>query len=241
MNNGETLAQCLASVRMQSVVAEHIIVDGGSTDSTPEVIESCRSSLGKIIMEPDQGIYDAMNKGIRHATGEIVGILNADDFYPAADVLEKVVAVFSNPAIEACYGDLRYVHPRDTGKIQRYWRSGEFHPDKFYWGWMPPHPTFFVRRAVYEKYGLFRPELGTAADYELMLRLLLKHRIQTVYIPETLVHMRSGGASNRSIYSRLKASRMDREAWKVNDMQPYPWTLLAKPLRKLGQWFIRAR
>jgi glycosyltransferase len=127
----------------------------------------------------------------------------------------------------------------DSFKIVRYWQSGPYNPKKFYHGWMPPHPTFFVRRSVYEKYGLFNIDLGTAADYELMLRFLLKHRTRCTYIPEVLVCMRVGGASNRSLAARLKANRMDRKAWEVNGLRPYPWTIAMKPLRKIPQWWCR--
>ena len=129
----------------------------------------------------------------------------------------------------------------DRIKVVRYWRSGEFDSQKFYWGWMPPHPTFFVRRSVYERYGLFNLAMGTAADYEMMLRLLVKHRISCAYLPEILVQMRTGGASNVSWKSRIEANRMDRKAWEVNGLKPYPWTMMMKPLRKVGQWVARPR
>ena len=165
--------------------------------------------------------------------------------YPVAipddRVLERVAGVFENPSIEACYGDLVYVKAltRDSKQVLRYWKSGPFHPDKFKWGWMPPHPTFFVRRSVYEKYGLFNLDLGSAADYELMLRFLFKHRIKVAYIPEVLVCMRAGGVSNASVKNRVNANLMDRKAWEVNGLKPYPWTLFLKPLRKLPQWFMK--
>ena len=124
-------------------------------------------------------------------------------------------------------------------RIVRYWKSGDYNPQKFYHGWMPPHPTFFVRRAIYEKYGLFNLELSSAADYELMLRFLLKHKITTTYIPEVLVKMRTGGMSNASLKNRFRANRMDRKAWEVNGLKPYPWTLWMKPLRKVGQFFSK--
>ena len=151
-----------------------------------------------------------------------------------------VVKAFSDPEVQACYGDLVYVKRDDISKTVRYWKSGEFKPEKFYHGWMPPHPTFFVRRSVYEQCGLFNLELGSAADYEMMLRLLFKQRIKAVYIPEVLVHMRSGGVSNASVGNRLQANRMDRKAWTVNGLRPYPWTLWAKPIRKLRQWVVGA-
>ena len=162
--------------------------------------------------------------------------MNADDFYAGPGILSRVCNAFENPEIQACYGDLVYVDNQDTGKVVRYWRAGPYDINRFYNGWMPPHPAFFVRRSNYEKYGTFRPELGTAADYELMLRFLLKYQLKVDYIPEVLVHMRTGGVSNRSLLNRIRANRMDRLAWKVNNITPYPWTLIAKPIRKLGQW-----
>lgn len=239
-NAGPTLGDCLESVKAQSVPVEHILVDGGSTDNTLEIARGFDRHLARIISEPDQGIYDAMNKGLRFASGEVVGILNADDFYTSADTLVKVMAVFEDKSVEACYGDLLYVDNGNIDKVIRYWRSGPFNRRKFYWGWMPPHPTFFVRRTVYERYGFFRLDLGSAADYELMLRFLLKYKISVQYIPETLVKMRTGGASNTSLKKRLQANSNDRLAWKINEIKPYPWTLILKPLSKIGQFFTKA-
>lgn len=238
-NAAVTLADCLSSVAGQSSAGvEHIVIDGGSTDETLVVARSFRH-VSLIVSEPDQGIYDAMNKGIRMATGDIIGILNADDFYTSPDVLAKVVAVFEDPAIDGCYGDLVYVDPTNTGKVVRYWRSGAFAPRKLYWGWMlPPHPTFFVRRTVYERFGLFDLNLGAGADYELMLRFLLKNEINVTYIPEVLVKMRTGGIST-SWRNRFQAYRMARKAWRHNGLKPYPWTLWLKPLRKIGQWILK--
>jgi len=254
LNSAFTLSECLQSITSQNYPNEHIIIDGASTDTTLEIVRRI-SPTSRILSEPDKGIYDAMNKGIDLATGEVVGILNADDFYASTHVLEKVARAFEDPAVMTCYGDLEYILPsaeRSGGKaepstsqpvsgfsVYRYWKSGAFSPEKFYWGWMPPHPTFFVRRSIYEKFGKFRPDLGTAADYELMLRFLLKERISSVYIPDVLVRMRAGGASNRSLLSRLRANRMDYKAWKANGLKPYPWTLFCKPLRKISQWFVR--
>ena len=238
-NAGRTLGDCLQSVAHQGVEVEHLIIDGASTDDTLEVVEAHRDALARVISEPDEGIYDAMNKGIALARGEVVGILNADDFFASPEVLRRVMACFEDPSIEACYGDLRYVDFDDPRRTVRFWRSGDFHPERFYWGWMPPHPTFFVRRSVYERYGDFNMALGSAADYEIMLRFLLRHRIHAVYLPKVLVHMRTGGVSNASLGNRLRANRMDRKAWAVNGLKPYPWTLAMKPLRKLGQWVLR--
>jgi glycosyltransferase involved in cell wall biosynthesis len=236
-NSASTIQDCLQSVSSQTCQAQHIMIDGGSTDETLQIVKSY-PHITTLVSEPDNGIYDAMNKGISLATGDIIGILNSDDFYADSNVLEKVTEVFADPDIHSCYADLVYVDPTDPTKITRNWKSGPFNHRNFYWGWMPPHPTFFVRRSVYQKYGLFNLDLGSAADYELMLRFLVKHKITTAYIPEVLVKMRTGGASNASLKKRLLANRMDRKAWEVNRLKPYPWTTYLKPLRKIGQYFV---
>lgn len=235
-NSAATLRDTLESVLAQGGGAEQIVIDGGSRDETLAIVASC-PHIVKWISEPDRGIYDAMNKGIAMASGEVIGILNSDDFYADSRVLDRVAEVFADPRVDSCYGDLKYVHPMDTSRVTRNWKSGAFSRAAFYWGWMPPHPTFFVRRSVYEKFGRFNLELGSAADYELMLRLLVRHRISTVYLPEVLVKMRAGGVSNLSLSNRLKANRMDRRAWSVNGLRPYPWTSVLKPLRKIGQFW----
>jgi glycosyltransferase involved in cell wall biosynthesis len=239
LNRAAMIQGCIESVLGQRVLAEHIVVDGGSTDGTLEVIKGCRTSVARVIPGPDRGVYDAMNKGILAAAGDVIGILNADDFYAHGDVLAKVEEVFNDEAVDSCYGDLVYVDAADTGRVVRSWRAGPYDVNRFYMGWMPPHPTFFVRRAVYEKYGLFNLSLGSSADYELMLRFLVKHRITSRYIPEILVKMRVGGMSNASLANRLRANRMDRFAWRVNGLRPDPWTILLKPISKLHQYWRR--
>lgn len=222
----------------QSVPAEFLVIDGNSSDATRDVIRQSTAEA-RVIQQPPTGIYPAINAGIKATSGDIIGILHADDFYATTDVLGQVAKVFKDPAVSACYGDLCYVDARDTTRIVRYWRSGDYTTERFKNGWMPPHPTFFVRREMYEKHGMYRTDLGTAADYEMMLRLLVKHRIRAAYIPRVLVHMRTGGSSNATLEARIRANRMDRQAWRVNELQPYPWTMIAKPVRKLGQWWSR--
>ena len=237
-NSAATVRDTLNSIANQDYPdIEHIIVDGASKDNTLQIVKEF-PHVSNVLSEKDNGIYDAMNKGIRLASGEIVGILNSDDLYISDEVLSKVASVFEDRSIDAVYGDLQYVQSHDTNAITRTWKAGVFKKKYFYYGWMPPHPTFFVRRRVYEKVGLFNTSLRSAADYELMLRLLLKHGIRVKYIPEVLVKMRTGGMSNASFQNRMKANKEDRLAWKLNDLHPYFFTLYLKPLRKVFQFKI---
>ena len=236
-NSSATIENAILSVASQTYPqVQHIVVDGNSSDETLAIVFRHAHRIDKLISEPDHGIYDAMNKGISLATGDVIGILNSDDFYAHTRVLEKVAGIFEEESIDTCYGDLVYVDPANLERINRYWRSGQHRPGSFYQGWMPPHPTFFVRRRVYEKYGNFNLSLGTAADYELTLRFLLKYGVSTTYIPEVLVHMRSGGASNASLKSRLATIRMANRSWQVNHLKPHPWTLTFRLLSKLVQY-----
>jgi glycosyltransferase involved in cell wall biosynthesis len=236
LNGRRTIGDCIASVQAQNYPVEHIIVDGGSTDGTLDILDTYESGISKVIHGPDRGVYDGMNKGLAIAGGDVVGFLNSDDFYPAPDVIASVAQTFIRENLDSCYGDLIYIRNSEAQEIFRYWKAGDFDRRRFYWGWMPPHPTFFVRRRVYDKLGGFNLALGSAADYELMLRFLLKNRISSTYIPKVLVKMRTGGISNASLSNRIKANRNDRLAWKINGIEPYPFTLILKPLRKLGQF-----
>ena len=235
-NSSATLADTLRSVANQNYKnIEHIIIDGKSRDNTIEIIESF-PHVSKWVSEKDAGLYDAMNKGVQMATGDIIGILNSDDIYAHADVLSNVAKHFANGDVETLYGDLHYVDQTDLSKIVRVWRSGNFKRSNFNFGWMPPHPTFFVRKEVYEKVGLFNLSLKSAADYELMLRILYKYKFDAAYLPEVLVKMRAGGVSNGSLSKRLRANREDRMAWKINELSPYFFTLYLKPIRKVFQF-----
>ena len=216
---------------------EHIVVDGGSLDETMNIIHGF-PHIAKCISEKDNGIYFAMNKGIEMATGDIVGILNADDVYAHSNVLTHVVFMFENQSVDAVYGDLDFVDSKDLSRTTRSWRSGSFSKASFYVGWMPPHPTFFVKRNIYENFGYFNTNLTSAADYELMLRLLLKNEIKPAYLQEVLVKMRQGGKSTGSIKNRLIANREDRLAWRLNELKPHFFTLILKPLRKLNQFIF---
>jgi len=234
-NAAKTISATLSSVASQTYPhIEHIVVDGGSTDGTQEVVKEYQH-VAKFISEPDNGLYDAMNKGLAISTGEIVVILNADDFYAHAGIIDKVVSCFKQQEVDAVYGDLVYVNA-DYTKIIRNWKAGHFHRNKFYQGWMVPHPTFFVKRECYQQLGYFDTSLKYAADYELMLRFMFKHHITNFYLPETLVIMKSGGKSNSSLINRYYINREDRRAWTINHLQPHLFTLILKPLRKLTQY-----
>lgn len=204
-NSAETIADTIRSVAAQTFSSiEYIVVDGGSTDGTLHLVEQFGSIVTKLIHGPDKGIYDAMNKGICAATGDVIGFVNADDFYAAENVLSKVSAVFSDSEVDICYGDLCYVKQWDILSIVRYWRSSPFHPGLFEKGWCPPHPTFFVRRQFYERLGGFDLNFRLAADMELMMRLLEVHRVRARYLPELMIKMRMGGVTNRNLKNIVK-------------------------------------
>ena len=236
MNSSLTIRDTLTSIASQSYPSiQHVIIDGLSNDDTLKIISEF-PHVSTCISEKDGGIYHAMNKGIELANGDIIGILNADDIYAHQHVLKDVMALFEDPSIDAVYGDLDFVDASDLTQIKRSWRSGAFDKKSFYNGWMPPHPTFFVRSDVYRKYGKFNTTLTSAADYELMLRFLLKNEIKPAYLQEVLVKMRQGGKSTGSIINRLIANREDRLAWRLNGLKPRFFTLILKPLRKINQF-----
>lgn len=214
---------------------EHIIIDGGSTDGTVEILKEYAGKI-KYISEPDKGIYDAMNKGVKLATGFAIGTLGAGDFYPNTQVISKVVEGFQKYKTDAIYGDKQYVHPENTEKVVRYWNPGPYNIENWLEGWMPPHQSFYLRKNAFEKYGLYMDEFRTAGDYELMLRMLYKHKLTAHYIHELLVTMLTGGSSTASISHRIKANLEDRKAWKMNNLEPKWYTLYMKPLGKIFQF-----
>ncbi len=237
-NGAATIAECVQSVLAQTYPqVEYIIVDGNSTDKTLEVIAPYRQRVQRLLSEPDTGVYNALNKGIRLATGDIIGILHADDVYSHQQVIAKMVDCFRTHNIDACYADLQYVAKTDPDRVIRQWRASPYTTGKFYQGWMPPHPTLFVARWVYERYGGFNETLRIAADYEFMLRVMEKYQIKTWYLPEVTVKMRVGGLSNRSLRNLLQKTREDYQAWRLNGL-PRKWSTIPwKNLSKIGQFF----
>ncbi len=236
-NSAETLEETIQSVLSQDYQdIEYIIVDGASKDSTMEIVDRYRSSISKIVSERDKGIYDAMNKGVSLATGDVIGILNSDDFYADNKVISDIVRTMQSAKSDACYADLVYVDRVEISKVIRSWKSGEYRHGDFLRGWMPPHPTFFVKRSWYERHGLYSLQLKSAADYELMLRFIHKHGVSMAYLPRVITKMRAGGQSNITLKNRWKANQEDRLAWKMNGLQPGFLTLVRKPLSKLQQY-----
>lgn len=234
-NSVDTVEDTIRSVLAQThAEVEHVIIDGGSTDGTLDVLARYRDRIDTVVSEPDQGIYDAMNKGIRRATGQMVGCLNADDVYADENVLADVATATTRNAYEGVYGDLVYV-PRDNdGKVLRYWKAGEYLPGAFHVGWVPPHPTFFCLRSLFEKFGYYKARYRIAGDFELMLRLIEKHRIRVGYIPRPLARMRVGGRANR-IRGMVRGNREILHAFAINGLRPSLRFFWQKPFVKIGQ------
>jgi glycosyltransferase involved in cell wall biosynthesis len=236
-NAADTIERCIRSVIEQDYPGlEYIIIDGQSTDTTPVIINKHKDNIHITVTQPDSGIYDAMNKGIALATGDIIGMLNADDFFADEQVLKQIAQAFTQSGADVLYGDIDYVDKHD--KIIRKWRSGRYKPGCFSLGWMPPHPSFYARRELFNKYGFYKPEYGSATDYELMVRFIHTHKATVYYINKVLVKMLVGGVSNKSIINRIKAWRNDFKAMKANGIL-FPYiSVILKPFRKITQ-FIR--
>ncbi len=201
------------------------------------IVNQYKDKITTLVSEKDNGLYDALNKGIALATGDIIGILHSDDFYTTNTVIAHIIETITKHNADAAYADLYYVDKNDTNIVFRKWKSGNYKQGLFLNGWMPPHPTFFAKRKCYEEFGSFNLNLVSAADYELLLRFIHKHKIKLAYLPEFIIKMRVGGKSNVSLYNRLRANNEDRKAWKLNGLTPRFYTLYFKPLRKIIQLF----
>lgn len=234
-NSARYLQHCIDSVTMQDYKdIEHIIIDGNSSDGTQSIIKK-NTSISKYISEPDKSLYHAMNKGLKLATGDVVGFLNSDDFYTNNSVIKNLVNAIGDA--QGVYADLCYVNSDNINKITRYWKSGVFRKNSFKYGWMPPHPTVFLRSEVYKKLGVFNLSLGTSADYELLLRVFHKYNYSITYLPELIIKMREGGVSNMSFINRLNAIIQDQKAWRINGLKTPFFLFLLKPIRKIIQYF----
>lgn len=240
-NSRATVAEALASTLAQTHgEVELVVIDGGSTDGTLEVLRSHADRIAVLVSEPDRGIYDALNKGIARASGEVVGFLHADDVFAGPDSLARVAEAFADPAVCAAYGDLQYVRQDDPSRVVRHWASSPFTRRKLAWGWMPPHPTLYVRREWYARIGGFDTRYRIAADYDCILRLFSQPDFIAVHIPEVLVKMRLGGASNRSLKNILRKSREDLDALRRSGVGAFGGVgaLVWKNLQKLTQFSV---
>lgn len=217
---------------------EHVVIDGASCDGTLRVLQAMRSQLAVMLSEPDRGIYDALNKGVTRASGDVIGFLHADDVYASPDVLTHVAQAFADPAVCAVYGDLHYVRKDDMTQVVRVWHSMVFTPQRLAWGWMPPHPTLYVRKQWYERIGGFDTRYRIAADYFSILQMFSQPDFKAVYVPEVFVKMRLGGASNRSLKAVVRKTREDWAALRrarvgaLGGLGALVW----KNLSKLGQF-----
>jgi glycosyltransferase len=240
-NSEKYLADCIDSVQRQSYKnIEHIIVDGNSKDGTVAIIKAYENKIAKWISESDRGMYDAINKGMAMATGDVIGVLNSDDMLFSHDVIGEIVNTFETEKVDSIYGDLHYVDREVTSRVFRTWKGKKYDRNLFKMGWMPGHPTFYIKKSAIDLHGGYENHYFTAADYEFMARYLFKHEISSFYLPKLIVKMRRGGASNKNINGRFRANRRDYLAMKRNAI-PMPFLVsILKPLIKVHQYNLKA-
>ncbi len=237
-NSQRHLEDCIRSVMQQRYPdIEYIIIDGKSTDHTIDIIKKYETGISKWISEKDKGMYDAINKGMAIATGDVIGILNSDDMLASPDIVGVIAEAFIQKNVDSIYGDLEYVDAENTDKIYRIWKGKPYRRSLFTKGWMPAHPTFYFKRELLKKYGGYETHYFSAADYEFMARYLYKYRISSYYIPSLIVKMRRGGQSNSNIRMRLRANRRDYLAMKRNNIPFAFFVSILKPLSKLHQYY----
>lgn len=241
-NSERYLASAMESVLSQTYPdIEYLVIDGNSKDRSVDIIKSFEPRFSgrlQFISEKDDGIYDAMNKGLARATGDVVGFLNSDDVFENREVIQHYADVFSSQDVAAVFADLTYVRPEDLNSIVRRWRSGCLPKSRMLWGWHPAHPTFYVKREIYSRFGTFDTRFRIAADYELMLRFIQKYKISCAYLDRRTVRMRLGGASNASFRNIVKANRESTRSWEYNNLSANPLTIPLKIMRKLAQFSI---
>lgn len=238
--NGERyLEGCILSVLQQDYLnIEYLIIDGGSSDGSLQIAQKYETHLAQLISEPDNGMYDAINKGIKLATGDIIGLLHADDFFADNQVISEIIKRFEETKADAVYGDLDYVDSKSL-QVTRRWRSHQYRHADFKLGWMPAHPSLYIKKHIYDRFGGYSLNFGSAADYELMVRLLFKERIKAFYLPKLMIKMRTGGQSNATFNDRLLALRHDYAAARTNHI-PMAWiAVILKKFRKVKQFFRR--
>jgi len=237
-NNERTITDAIESVLGQTYKnIEYIVIDGNSTDGTVDRIAPYHRNIHHFVSEKDKGIYDAMNKGLALATGDVIGILNSDDVYADNGILEEVMHVFQeDPSMDMVYGDLVYVQPDNLTIVVRNWRSTPYYDRYFEDGHVPPHPSLFLRRSVYQQAGLFNTEMKLAADYELMLRVFKKHKFQSRYLPKLFVKMRLGGSTNKSWKNIILGNQEILKAWKINNLSAPLLLMPYRMIKRLAQF-----
>jgi glycosyltransferase involved in cell wall biosynthesis len=235
-NNEATVAHAINSILSQDYPEiEYVVIDGGSEDATVDIIKSYDKKINRFISESDEGMYDAMNKGLKLATGNIIGLLNSDDFYEHKRVISEVVEQFIPRAVDLIFGDIVFVNPQNLHQVIRYYSSAKFRPELFSWGWIPAHTSCFLKREVYEEYGYFKTNYQLAADYELLLRFIKIHQIFYSYIPEVLVRMRPGGASNKNLLCRWISNQEILKACREHGIKTNFFKLLARYPAKIWE------
>lgn len=238
-NNHKTIKQAINSVLNQTYQEiEYIIIDGKSFDGTVSIINSYGDKISKFISEPDKGLYDAMNKGIAIATGDIIGILNSDDFYENNNIIQNIVDEFQTKKVDIIYGDVVYVNPNNLKKIVRYYDSSKFDPLKFAYGWMPAHPSVFIKKHIYEKYGLFRTDLKVASDFDILARLIYSNNVNYSYVNKVFVRMRTGGISS-SFSNIFLIIKEQLKVCKENNIDTNIFKISSKYLTKLPGFLKR--
>jgi len=239
-NSENTIKSCIQSVDEQTYQnIEHLIIDGASKDKTIDATNEIPNRIARVISEPDNGIYDAMNKGIKIASGDIIGILNSDDFYASNTIIEEIIRTFETTDCDCIYGNLDFVGADNPERIIRRWKSSPFVPGSFSKGWHPPHPTFFVKREIYEKYGTFDTSLNVSADFELMLRFLEKFKIKNQYLDKTIVKMRYGGESTGSLKKIIEGNKNIMKAFRKNNIPVSPLYPVIRLLPKIKQFITK--
>jgi glycosyltransferase involved in cell wall biosynthesis len=236
-NNQNRISISIDSVINQSDAdIEYIVVDGGSSDNTPVIVNSYGDKISKFICEPDKGIYDAINKGIRVATGDVIGILHSDDIFGNGQIISQIIEVFKQTGVDGVYGDLIYVNKENPDKVIRYWKSCPFKKDLLKKGWMPPHPTLFLRRKIFDNYGLYDTGFKISSDYDFILRIMSRPELKFEYFPQIITRMRVGGMSNRNLKNIFLKSKEDLRAMRKNKTGGWV-ALLMKNFSKVGQFF----
>jgi len=238
-NSAETIEGTIRSVLGQDYKdIEYVVVDGDSTDGTIEVVNNYKDEISKFTSEPDEGIYEAMNKGIKLSSGDIIAFLNSDDMYTDRTIVGQMTEFMQSNGLDAAYGDLIYVDRKNSNRVRRFWKAGQYRRNALCYGWVLPHPTFFCRKEIFERHGYFNDKLQIAADFELMLRFIEKHQIKVGYLPKVIVKMRTGGKAN-ILRGMIQGNKEIIKSFRLNDLHLSPWFFVCKPITKISQLFRR--